>query len=172
MCLALTRYEQSSSSFVVTRVGLLGGGVIGGGWAARFVLEGHDVAVFDPSPGAGVGVEVMLENARRARARLSLAPPPREGGLTIAGSLEEAVAGVDLVQESAPEREELKRDLLAAADRAAPGSAIIASSTSGLLPSRISADMDHPERFLVGHPFNPVYLLPLVELCGSPRPRR
>jgi carnitine 3-dehydrogenase len=152
----------------VTKVGLLGGGVIGGGWAARFMLQGHDVAVYDPNPDAHAGVEHMLQNARRAHGRLSLATAPAEGTLTIAASLEEAVGDVDLVQESAPEREPLKRELLAAADAAAPARAIIASSTSGLLPSRISVEMHHPERFVVGHPFNPVYLLPLVEVCGSP----
>ena len=142
--------------------------MIGGGWAARFLLAGHDVAVFDPNPQAIAGVEAMLTNARRANRRLSLAPPPAEGKLTIATSLEQAVEAADLVQESAPEREPLKRELLAEVDRAAPSNAVIASSTSGLLPSRISADMQRPERFVVGHPFNPVYLMPLVELCGSP----
>jgi carnitine 3-dehydrogenase len=149
------------------RVALLGGGVIGGGWAARFLLRGSDVTLYDPDPDAGAAVEVMLQNARRAAARLSLAPAGREGELTIAGTVEDAVAGADLVQESAPEREPMKRELLAEADRAAPPGAIITSSTSGLLPSRISAGMRNPQRFCVAHPFNPVYLLPLVELCGG-----
>ncbi len=151
----------------MTRVALLGGGVIGGGWAARFMLNGSDVTMFDPNPHARDGVEAMLANARRADRRLSMAPPAPEGTLTIVSTVEEAVANADLVQESAPEREEIKRELLAAADRAAPADAVITSSTSGLLPSRISADMHNPQRFCVAHPFNPVYLLPLVELCGS-----
>jgi carnitine 3-dehydrogenase len=82
-------------------------------------------------------------------------------------SVEEAVAGVELVQESAPEREELKRALLAQAAAAAPPDAIIATSTSGLLPTRLAAKLNGPERFVVGHPFNPVYLLPLVEVCAA-----
>jgi carnitine 3-dehydrogenase len=150
-------------------VGLLGGGVIGGGWAARFLLHGSDVRLYDPAPDAERVVREMLENARRAYRRLMYAPLPAEGALSVVGSVEEAVAGAAFVQESAPEREDLKRELLAAASRAAGPSVVIASSTSGLLPSRLQAGMEAPERFTVGHPFNPVYLLPLVELCGGER---
>ena len=150
-------------------VGLLGCGVIGGGWAARFLLHGFDVRLYDPASDAeGLAGEV-LENARRAYRRLTLAPLPAEGSLTVVASAEEAAAGVAFVQESAPEREELKRELLAAASRAAGPDVVIASSTSGLLPSHLQADMERPERFTVGHPFNPVYLLPLVEVCGGER---
>jgi carnitine 3-dehydrogenase len=148
-------------------VGLLGAGVIGGGWAARFVLHGVDVRLFDPSPNAAGAVRDTVERGRRAWRRLTLAPMPAEGTLTIVDSVEEAVAGVALVQESAPEREELKRTLLAQASQAAAPGAIIATSTSGLLPTRLAAGMDGPERFVVGHPFNPVYLLPLVEVCAA-----
>ncbi|MGH2892920.1 MAG: carnitine 3-dehydrogenase, partial [Solirubrobacteraceae bacterium] len=148
-------------------VGLLGAGVIGGGWAARFVLAGVDVRLFDPSPEAARAAFDTLERARRAWRRLTLAPMPPEGALTLVDSVEEAVAGVELVQESAPEREGLKRVLLAQASAAAPPGAIIATSTSGLLPTRLAADLSGPERFVVGHPFNPVYLLPLVEVCGA-----
>jgi carnitine 3-dehydrogenase len=148
-------------------VGLLGAGVIGGGWAARFVLHGVDVRLFDPLPDAAGAVLDTVERGRRAWRRLTLAPMPAEGTLTIVDSVEEAVAGVDLVQESAPEREELKRTLLIQASKAAPPDAIIATSTSGLLPTRLAAGMHGPERFVVGHPFNPVYLLPLVEVCAA-----
>ena len=150
-------------------VAVLGGGVIGGGWAARFVLNGVDVQVFDPDPEAARRVDAMLANARRAYRRLTLAPLPAEGELRFVASVEEAVAGVDFVQESAPEREEVKRALLASACRAAGPDVVFGSSTSGLLPSRLQADMEHPERMAVGHPFNPVYLLPLVEVCGGER---
>ncbi|HEY2319207.1 MAG TPA: carnitine 3-dehydrogenase [Solirubrobacteraceae bacterium] len=150
-------------------VGLLGAGVIGGGWAARFLLAGVDVRLYDPSPTTGEAVTDTVARARRAWRRLTLAPLPPEGTLTLAGSVEEAVAGVELVQESAPEREDLKRALLAQASAAAPRGAIIATSTSGLLPTQLAADMASPERFVVGHPFNPVYLLPLVEVCAAER---
>jgi len=147
-------------------IALLGAGVIGAGWAARFAVHGHDVRVFDPAPDAAQTLERALAAARRAWRRLTLAPLPAQGSVTLAGSVAEAVRGCELVQESAPEREELKRELLAQAAAAAPPHALIASSTSGLLPSRLASDMSGPERFLVAHPFNPVYLLPLVELCG------
>src|SRR4051812_28261785 len=150
-------------------VALLGGGVIGGGWAARFALNGVDVRLYDPAAGAGDAVQEMLENARRAWARMTLAPLPAEGAVSVASSPEEAVRDAAFVQESAPEREGLKRELLAAASRAAPPDAIFASSTSGLRPSVLQADMTGPERLTVGHPFNPVYLLPLVEVCGGER---
>src|SRR3954451_24373190 len=145
-------------------VALLGGGVIGGGWAARFALNGIDVRLHDPDPDAARKIGEVVANARHAYTGLTHAPLPPEGAITLVATLEDAVDGVDLVQESAPEREQLKRDLLARACRAAPADAIIASSTSGFLPSRLQAGMARPERFCVGHPFNPVYLLPLVEV--------
>ena len=148
-------------------VALVGGGVIGGGWAARFVLNGIDVRLHDPDPEAPRKVGEVLANARHAFRHLTLAALPREGSLTFAPTLEEACEGAAFVQESAPEREELKRNLLAAIDRVAPGDAVVASSTSGLLPTRLQTGMRHPERLVVGHPFNPVYLLPLVEVCGG-----
>jgi carnitine 3-dehydrogenase len=150
-------------------VGLLGGGVIGGGWAARFLLNGVDVRLYDPDPLAAENVAAVLANARRAWARLTLAPLPGEGRLELVATPEDAVAGVEFVQENAPEREGLKRELLARAGRAADADAVFCSSTSGLRPSLLSADMPYPERMAVGHPFNPVYLLPLVEVCGGAR---
>jgi carnitine 3-dehydrogenase len=150
-------------------VGLLGAGVIGGGWAARFLLNGADVKVFDPDPDAPRKLGEVVANARRSLPRLSSVPLPAEGRLTFVATPGEAVAGVDFVQESAPERLDLKQDLLAAADAVAEPSVVFGSSTSGLLPSRLQATMTHPERLVVGHPFNPVYLLPLVEMCGGGR---
>ncbi len=143
--------------------------MIGGGWAARFVLNGVDVRLFDPDPDAPRKVEEVLENARRAFRKLTLAPLSTEGTLTFVPTPEEAAAEADFVQESAPERADVKCGLLAAASRAAGPDVVVASSTSGLLPSRLQADMRHPERLTVGHPFNPVYLLPLVEVCGGER---
>jgi carnitine 3-dehydrogenase len=143
--------------------------VIGAGWAARFLLNGVDVRLYDPDPAAREKAEAVVAAARRAYGRLTSAPLPAEGSLTLAAAVEEAVAGVQLVQESAPERLELKRELLSAADRAAPPDVLFCSSTSGLRPSDLQATLEHPERLLVAHPFNPVYLLPLVELCAGER---
>ncbi|HET6174222.1 MAG TPA: carnitine 3-dehydrogenase [Gaiellales bacterium] len=153
----------------VRTVGLLGGGVIGGGWAARFLLGGSDVRLYDPDPEAERKLGEILELARRALGRLSAVPLPREGTLTVVPSAAAAAEGVELVQESAPERLELKQALLAEVCAAAGPEVLIASSTSGLRPTALAAEMGRPERFLVAHPFNPVYLLPLVELCGGER---
>jgi carnitine 3-dehydrogenase len=153
-------------------VGLLGGGVIGGGWAARFLLAGSDVRLYDPDPDAERKLGEMLELARLALGRLSAVPLPREGRLTVVPTASAAAEGVELVQESAPERVDLKRALLAEVCAAAGPDVLIASSTSGLRPTALAAEMGRPERFLVAHPFNPVYLLPLVELCGGERTSR
>jgi carnitine 3-dehydrogenase len=154
----------------IDKAALIGGGVIGAGWAARFVLNGIDVAIFDPDPELQRKVETVLGNARRAWAKLFPgAALPAEGKVRYARSIADAVAGARFVQESLPEREDLKRRILAEIDALLPADVIIGSSTSGLLPSRLQADMAHPERLVVGHPFNPVYLLPLVEICGGDR---
>jgi 3-hydroxyacyl-CoA dehydrogenase/alpha-ketoglutarate-dependent taurine dioxygenase len=148
-------------------VGLLGGGVIGAGWAARFVLNGIDVKVFDPDPEAPRRVGEVIANARRAFPRLVDAPLPPGGRIEFVARAEEAVAGVEFVQESVPERAGVKRELLARADAVAEESIVFGTSTSGLRPTHLQEGMRHPERLVVGHPFNPVYLLPLVEVCGG-----
>jgi carnitine 3-dehydrogenase len=153
----------------IKTIGLLGAGVIGGGWAARSLVHGLDVRLYDPDPEAGRKVGEMLANARRAWRTLTAAPLPAEGRLTIVATPAAAAEGADFIQESAPETTELKIRLLAEASRAARPEVVIASSTSGLLPSRLATDMANPERFTVGHPFNPVYLVPLVEICGGER---
>ncbi len=153
----------------VRRCAVVGAGVIGGGWAARFLLNGLDVTVFDPSPHTERGVREMLANAERAHGKLTLAPQAKLGTLRFSDSVMEAVRDADLIQESVPEREELKTRLLAEIDAHARPDALICSSTSGLLPSRLQGAMARPGRFVVGHPFNPVYLLPLVEVCAGAR---
>ena len=147
--------------------GLLGGGVIGGGWAARFMLNGVDVKLYDPDPEAPRKVAEVLDNARRALHKLVTSPLPAEGTLTFVATPEEAATGVQFVQESAPERMELKQMLLQRASTAAGPEVVFGSSTSGLLPTEMQEGMHHPERLVVGHPFNPVYLMPLVEVVGG-----
>ena len=151
----------------IERAACIGGGTIGSGWTARFVLSGIDVAICDPDPEAGPKMRPMLDNAERAWARLFGDARPAPGALHAAGCIAEAVDGAGLVQESVPERLDLKRAVLAEIDAAAPAGAVIASSTSGLLPSEMQRGLAHPERMLVGHPFNPVYLLPLVEIVAG-----
>ena len=145
-------------------VGLAGTGVIGAGWAVRVLARGHDVIAWDPADGAEARLRSAVERAWPSAARLGLFPDADPARLRWAESPEEVAAGADFVQESAPEREGLKRALLRRLDRAAAPGAVVASSSSGLLPSRLAKGLRHPERLLVGHPFNPVYLLPLVEI--------
>ena len=151
------------------KAGIVGAGVIGAGWAARYVWNGIDVAIYDPSVETLQRCRSVLDAAERSLQYLYGRPPARRGRVEIAPDLASAVADADIVQESAPEREDVKRPLMAEIDAHAPPAAPIGSSTSGLLPSRLQAEMQRPERFLVSHPFNPVYLLPLVELCAGER---
>ena len=151
----------------IERVACIGGGVIGSGWAARFVMNGIDAAVYDPDPETRRRAREILDNAERAYARLFGDERPAAGTLRIASSVADAVDGAGFVQESVPERLALKRSVLAEVEAAAPPDVVIGSSTSGLLPSDMQRDLAHPGRMLVGHPFNPVYLLPLVEVVGG-----
>ncbi|MBY5813290.1 carnitine 3-dehydrogenase [Rhizobium leguminosarum] len=151
----------------INKAACIGGGVIGGGWIARFLLAGIDVNAFDPHPEANRIVGEVLANAEKAYAMLTGAPLPPRGRLTFCTTLAEAVAGADWIQESVPERLDLKRGVLTAIDAAARPDALIGSSTSGLLPTDLQRDMKHPERLFVAHPYNPVYLLPLVEIVGG-----
>ena len=152
----------------IGRAAAVGCGVIGAGWIARLRLNGIAVDAFDPSPDAARVIATVHDNAVLAWRELGLAPEPDAvGTLTMRDSIEHAVASAELVVESVPERLELKHAILAAIDRAAPTGAIIASSTSGFRPSQLAEPLDHPDRLIVGHPFNPVYLLPLVEVVGG-----
>jgi carnitine 3-dehydrogenase len=147
---------------------IIGGGVIGGGWLARFLLNGWNVNLYDPDPDAERKISAVLENARYALPMLYDVALPREGTLTICGTIEEAVTNVDWVQESVPERLDLKHKVFAQIVAAAPADAIIGSSTSGFKPSELQHGLDRPDAVVVTHPFNPVYLLPLIELVPSP----
>ncbi len=149
------------------KAALIGGGVIGGGWAARFLLNGWDVAVFDPDPEAPRKVAEVLANARASLPQLSDGPMPREGALSFATSITEACTGAAYVQESVGERLDLKHRVLAEIQAAAPG-VPIGSSTSGFKPSQLQEGAADPSTILVAHPFNPVYLLPLIEVVPSP----
>lgn len=152
----------------INKAACIGGGVIGAGWVARLVLNGIDVAVFDPDPEAKRKVDEVMKGARRAYKRLATAGLPKEGKITYAKTIAEAVADADFIQESVPERLELKHKVLAEIDAHAPSSALIGSSTSGIKPTDMQVAMKkHPERLVVGHPFNPVYLLPIVEIVGG-----
>src|SRR5271170_5440958 len=151
----------------VKALGLLGTGVIGGGWAARALHFGIDVVAADVNPAMERWIRDAVANAEPALARLTLAPLPPKGALSFTTDLHVMARQVDFIQENIPEKLELKQRILADVSRTAPADVIIASSTSGLMPSDLQQSMVAPERFLVAHPFNPVYLLPLVELVGG-----
>lgn len=150
------------------KAAILGCGVIGAGWAARFLLMGWDVVVFDPQDGADQRLMRVIDAARRALPMIYDTGLPDEGRLTFAQTLSEAVAGADWVQESVPERIELKMKVYQTVQAHCDPDAILASSTSGFTPSALQSCATRPAQILVAHPFNPVYLLPLVEVVASP----
>ena len=151
----------------VRRFGVLGTGVIGAGWAARALARGLNVIASDPAPGAERRLRARIDNAWPALTKLGLSAGADRERLAFTTDLEALCARADFIQESAPENLDVKRALLARATAAAPADVIVASSSSGLLPSRVQSDSHHPGRVLIGHPFNPVYILPLVEVLGG-----
>src|SRR5580698_3505042 len=151
----------------VRTLGLLGTGVIGGGWAARALHFGIDVVAADLKPEMEQWIRGAVANAEGALSRLTFAPLPPKGKLSFTTDLDAMARQVDFIQENIPEQLELKQRVLAQVSRHAPPDVVIASSTSGLMPTDLQRDMVAPERLLVAHPFNPVYLLPLVELVGG-----
>ena len=145
---------------------VIGTGVIGASWAALFLGHGLDVAAYDPSPGAEAALRRAVEAIWPSVVAQIAAPPPA-GRLTFAASAAAAVAEAGFVQENGPERLELKQALFAALDAAAPPEAILATSSSTLLVSDVQARCRTPGRVVLGHPFNPPHLVPLVEVAGG-----
>ncbi len=148
------------------KAAIIGGGVIGGGWTARFVLNGWDVSVYDPGPAAERNVATMLANARLAVPALSDVPMPPEGRVTFAATMAEALEGAEYVQESVGERLELKHQVYAQMQQANPD-ILIGSSTSGFKAVDLQKGAVNPANIIVAHPFTPVYLLPLLEISAS-----
>ena len=148
------------------KAAIIGGGVIGAGWAARFLLHGWQVHFYDPSPAALEVVNRVVETAARWVPEIHDHLPPR-GELIIAPTLAEAVAEAEWIQESVPERLPIKHATLAEIQAACSVGAVIGSSTSGFMPSELQQDALRAEQILVAHPYNPVYLLPIVECVPS-----
>ncbi|HEY6758553.1 MAG TPA: 3-hydroxyacyl-CoA dehydrogenase NAD-binding domain-containing protein [Baekduia sp.] len=151
------------------QIAIVGTGTIGASWATHYLARGFDVVATDPAPGAEAALRSYVDAAWGAASTLGLTPGASRERLRFTADLPEAVAGAELVQENAPERPELKVKLLAAIDDAAPEDAIIASSSSGITMSVMQAGCRHPERTVIGHPFNPPHLMPLVEVVGGER---
>ncbi|MEL6645650.1 MAG: 3-hydroxyacyl-CoA dehydrogenase NAD-binding domain-containing protein [Pseudomonadota bacterium] len=152
----------------VRTLGLLGTGVIGGGWAARALHAGVDVIAADINPDMEAWIRGAVETARPGLAALTEGMPlPPRGALRFTTDPLEMAAAADFIQENVPEQLALKRTALGAVAEVAARDVIISSSTSGFMPSELQDGLTHPERVLVGHPFNPVYLCPLVEIVGG-----
>ena len=161
----MTEYTVSPDG--VSHVACVGAGVIGGGWVAHFLARGYRVTAWDPADDAADKLRRLVEAAWPALTELGLAEGASREHLTVASTLEEAVAEAQFVQESAPETLEIKQDLLARIDAATPTDVVISSSTSGHGMTEMQVDCPTPQRLVVGHPFNPPYLIPLVEVVGG-----
>ena len=145
---------------------IIGGGVIGAAWASRFLLHGWNVCFYDPASDSEAMLHAVLHKARHWVPEIYDQLPP-EGALTVCGSIAEAVVDTEWVQESTPERLEIKQSVLRDIQAACSEAAIVASSTSGFMPSELQTGAARPEQILVAHPYNPVYLLPIVECVPS-----
>ena len=151
----------------VRRIAIVGTGTIGAGWATHYLARGFDVVATDPAPAAETALRAFVDAAWDAVTTLGLSPGASPDRLSFTADMRHAVAGVDFVQENAPERPEFKVKLFADIDDATPPDAIIASSSSGITMSVIQTGCRHPERTVIGHPFNPPHLIPLVEVVGG-----
>lgn len=152
----------------IERVAVIGAGVIGAGWAAQFLGAGLDVVVSDPDPATEGRVGAHLERCWPALVRLGLADGAAPRPIEIVNDPGSAAAQADFVQESGPELLDAKRDLISLLDAVAGPDVVIASSSSGFAPSLLQPGCRHPERVIVGHPFHPVHLIPIVEVVGGP----
>jgi len=151
----------------VRTITCVGAGVIGGGWVAYFLARGYRVVAWDPADDAEARLRHLVGQAWPALTELGLAAGASMDNLVVQRDLATACAGADFVQESAPEDLELKRTLLADIDAVTPADVVISSSTSGYGMTEMQDKCAHPERTVVGHPFNPPYLIPLVEVVGG-----
>jgi 3-hydroxyacyl-CoA dehydrogenase len=157
-----------SSTKPIRRVTIIGTGVIGASWAALYLAKGLEVVATDIAPNAEAALKQFVEAAWPALKRLGLAPGASQSKLSFTPKIEAAVSGADLVQENGPERLDFKQKLYGQLDDLLPADVIIASSSSGLTMSEIqSGCRSHPERCVIGHPFNPPHLVPLVEIVGG-----
>ena len=151
----------------IRRVACIGGGTIGASWAAYFMARGLDVTLADPAPNGADAARRIIDGAWGTLERLGLAPGASPDRWRFFGDPVAATDGADFVQENAPERYDIKLDLLRRLSAALPREIIIASSSSGLLISRLQEACTYPERCLIGHPFNPPHIVPLVEVVGG-----
>lgn len=153
----------------VKRVACIGAGSIGGAWAAHFLRKGYDVTAWDPAADGEERLRATIDAAWPSLEVLGLSPGADRARLSVTSTLEQALDGADFVQESAPESVPIKVDLLARIDAATQPDVVISSSTSGYNMTDLQVDCAHAERTVVGHPFHPVYMMPLVEVAPGER---
>ena len=151
----------------IHRIAIVGTGVIGASWAAQYLARGFDVVATDPAPNTEENLRKYVDEAWEQLTVIGLSPGASRDRLSFNANLKEALSNADFVQENAPERPEFKINLFADIDEATPADSIIASSSSGITPSVIQSNCKHPERVLIGHPFNPPHIIPLVEIVGG-----
>jgi 3-hydroxyacyl-CoA dehydrogenase len=151
----------------IRRIAIVGTGVIGASWAAEFLARGFDVIATDPAPDAEAKLRAYIDAAWPALAEIGLSPGASKNRLGFTLDMKKAVSNADLVQENGPERPDFKIKLFADLDAATPPGSLIASSSSGITMSVMQSACKHPERCVVGHPFNPPHMIPLVEVVGG-----
>ena len=151
----------------IRRIAIVGTGVIGASWAAQYLARGFDVVATDPAPNAEENLRKYVDEAWPALTEVGLSPGASRDRLSFTANMKEALSQADFVQENGPERVDFKIKLFADMDDATPPVSIIASSSSGITPSVMQTDAKHPERILIGHPFNPPHIIPLVEVVGG-----
>src|SRR5438046_7548686 len=151
----------------IRRIAIVGTGVIGASWAAEYLARGFDVVATDPAPNAEVNLRKYVDEAWKDLTNIGLSKGASRDRLTFTTDMKEALSKADLVQENGPERPDFKIKLFAQTDEATPVDSLIASSSSGITPSVMQSACPHPQRVLVGHPFNPPHITPLVEVVGA-----
>jgi carnitine 3-dehydrogenase len=151
----------------IRRVAVVGTGVIGASWAAQYLARGLDVVATDPAPNAETNLRKYVDEAWELLEEIGLSAGASRDRLSFTEDMGQALAQADFVQENGPERPDFKMKLFADMDEATPVDSIIASSSSGITPSVMQSDCKHPERVIVGHPFNPPHIIPLVEVVGG-----
>jgi carnitine 3-dehydrogenase len=151
----------------IRRVAVIGTGVIGASWAAQYLARGLDVVATDPAPNAEADLRKYVDEAWEQLEEIGLSAGASRDRLTFTKDMGQALAQADFVQENGPERPDFKMKLFADMDEATPVDSIIASSSSGITPTVMQSDCKHPERVIVGHPFNPPHIIPLVEVVGG-----
>src|ERR1043165_1726517 len=151
----------------IRRIAIVGTGVIGASWAAQYLARGLDVVATDPAPNAEANLRKYVDEAWPALTKIGLSPGASRDRLSFTTNMKEALSQADFVQENGPERPDFKIKLFADMDEATPTDSIIASSSSGIIPSVVQTNAKHPERILVGHPFNPPHMIPRVEVVGG-----